>query len=53
MTRGVLIKLETAVAVATLMVGGGGLLLLPACPPFVDGIVVHVTQNKWLSFVFV
>lgn len=51
MMSGVLIKQETAVAVATLL--GGGLLSPSACPPFVDGIVILVTENKWLSFVFV
>ena len=49
---GVVIKQETAVAVAPLL-GGGGLLSPSACPPFVDGIVILVTENKWLSFVFV
>lgn len=52
MMRGVLIKQETTVAVATLG-GGGGVISPSACPPFVDGIVVLVTENKWLSFVFV
>jgi len=50
---GVLIKQETAVAVATLLGGGGKLLSPSACPPFVDGIVILVTENKWPSFVFV